>query len=646
MLSSLAALIAFALCCYGWGRAAHALCYPAQAPLHAFSVGLGLVVLCFFGGILNGAHLAVPLALAICAYCGIILAVVFLVRTARAGEWRALFSRTTIAFWSCAVVVAGLGLFLTMVLLPSQIFDYADDFFSYLVRPVRMLATGTVGGNPFELLGLSDFGAQSFLNGILLTWLPLNDAYAFDTVFCFLLGICLLFEQGRSKAAPVASIALAIAVYVAVNPQIANISSVYSTAVLILTLATATTVLLDAWEQEGPLPRLILVSIPVGAIAATLAAIKLTTVLFVLPFCAIVIGVLLVKRFRVAAVVAIVGIGSGGVTDLGWLITHLDKLQMSSWSSSARFYLDPGLTIWPSLLEAFRDRPTLYGGTRAIYFIGVVVLALSLAASILRFSRRPRELNPLVMIAAMSGGIASYVGLAAIFNNEAALRYAVPFLIALVPYTLFGGAPVPHAANGRSAPLIQTGPSLWIVGIQLIFLITFFRPDEVRLSRMIDRHTVVSIPISEQNRADQARALSDEARASLRSMQAKVPAGATIWAWVDAPFDLDFARNRVWNYHMDWSVAPWRLNARTVAELRGELESRGVNYVLWQYRSDFNPDVATMQGYLQSVQWPEYRIILRSAIELSLSLGVLAKQSDIVWDDGATMLIALKPASR
>jgi hypothetical protein len=646
MLSSLAALLAFALCCYGWGRTAHAIFYPARAPLHAFSVGLGLVVLSFFGGILNAAELAVTLSLAICTYSGIALGVVFLAQSGRTIEWRLLFSRTTIPSWLCAITVVGLGIFLTDELLPSHIFDYADDFFSYLVRPVRMLATGTVGGNPFELIGLSDFGVQSFLQGMLQVWLPLNDSYAFDTIFCFLLGICLLAEQGRIKAAPAALIAFAIAVYVIVNPQIVNISSVYSTAVLILTLLAATTILLDAWEQGAPVPRLIIYSIPVSAIAATLVAIKLTTTLFVLPFCGIVLGVLLIKRLRVAAIVAIVGGAGGAVSLLGWLITHLDKLHISSWNSSDRFFLDPEHTIWPSILEAFRDRPTLYGGTRATYFIGVVVLVLSLAVSIRGFVRRPRELIHLVNIAAMSGGVVSYVGLAAIFNNEAALRYSVPFLIALVPYTLFSDLPMTRARNRHSAGLLQSRLTLWIIGTQVIFLITFFRPDEARLSRMIDRHTVVSIPISEQNRAYQAQMLSEDARSSMRNAQSKVPAGATIWAWVDAPFGFDFARNRVWTYHMDWSVAPWRLNARTAEELQAELKSRGVQYILWQSRSGFNPDVAALNGSLQLVLWPEYRIIFRSALELSLSLSALATRSDIVWNDGSMMIIALSPASR
>ena len=637
MLLSLFALLGFTLCCYGWGRAAHIIIYRDRAALPAFTTGLGLVVLSFIGGVLNAARWATVPSLSFLAYGGIGLAAVFVVRAVATAPRRPLLPGwPDIVF---VVFVLGLGVALVSALLPTQVFDYVDDFFSYLVRPVRMQATGTVGGNPFELLGLSDLGVQPFLQALLHIWLPLTDAYAFDTIFCFLLGLCLVAELGRVRRVPTALIVLAIAVYVAVNPQIVNLSSVYSSSVLVLVLLGATATFADDWERKAPLARLVRDAIPVGAIAATLIAIKLTAALFVLPLCAIVLGVLLIKEPRAGAATTFAVIAAAAVSVAGWLATHLDKLQFSAWSSSDRFFHDPQLVIWPSLLEAFRIRPTLYGGSRAIFLIGVAVLAVSLVTSFAQYVRK-RELDALITAAAMSGGIVTYVGLAAIFNNEAALRYAVPFLIALVPYTLLGARPV---ARGGFAALFADRRIVWLAGLQLIFLVTFIAVDRERLDRIVHDHTAVSIPISPQNRIDQARLLSPAYRAYVRNVQAKVPAGATVWAWIDAPFDLDFARNRVWNYNMDWAVAPWRLRATTADELRQSLASRGVQYVIWQYRSALNPDVPTMEGYLRTVQWPEYRVILPSAIELTRALGELARPADIVWKDDAIAIIALAP---
>jgi hypothetical protein len=294
------------------------------------------------------------------------------------------------------------------------------------------------------------------------------------------------------------------------------------------------------------------------------------------------------------------------------------------------------------VLEAFRNRPTLYGGNRAVFLIGVAVLAVSLAFALAQFVRK-RDLNALITAAAMSGGIINYVGLAAIFNNEAALRYAVPFLIALVPYALLDGTAA--SADGRPplSALLADRRVFWLAGVQFIFLIAFIAVDRERVDRIFNDHTAVSIPVSPQNRADQARVLSPDYRAYVRGAQARLPAGATVWAWIDAPFDLDYARNRVWNYNMDWAVAPWRLNATTSDELRRSLTGRGVQYVVWQYRSAFNPDVPTMEGYLRTPQWPEYRVILPSAIELTRALGELAQPADVIWKDDSIEVIALTP---
>jgi hypothetical protein len=640
MLAAIGALLAFSLCCYGWGRTAHAVFYPGLAPRHAFCVGLGLVALSFIGGVLNAAALAVTSALAICAYVGIGLGIIFLARTGRTLAWRSLLSRAVIPSWLSAAAIAGLGIFLIHELMPSHVFDYVDDFFSYMVRTVRMLATGTVGGNPFDLLPQSDFGVQEFLQGILLVWLPLDDSYAFDTIFCFLLGIGLLLEAGRAKAAPALFVVLSLIVYLAINPQIVNISSVYSTAVLVVLLMTASTILVEAWDQQAAPSQLILRSVPVGAIAATLIAVKLTGVFFVLPFCAVIIGVLLAKRPRDAALVALAGAASGTICVLGWLIAHLDKFNFWAWTSSSRFFLDSAPIATAGILEAFRDRPTLYGGTRYTYLIGVVAVVVCLATALYRLAKRPQELAHLVTVAAMAGGVAAYVGIPAIVNNEAALRYSIPFLIALVPVALF--AVLPPAHERQSAALMRSGPALWIAAIQIIFMITLIRPDAVRLARIVNEHSVISIPVSEQNRAAQAQVLSNAGRARIRAAQSAAPAGATIWAWVDAPFNFDLARNRVWTYNMDWAVAPWRLDARTADELRDELRGRGVQYIVWQYDSTFIPSVASLKDTLASVQAPEYRIINQAALELSLALKALAAQSDVVWNDGSIMVLALR----
>jgi hypothetical protein len=150
------------------------------------------------------------------------------------------------------------------------------------------------------------------------------------------------------------------------------------------------------------------------------------------------------------------------------------------------------------------------------------------------------------------------------------------------------------------------------------------------------------LPFTPKLRQTEARNLGDEVRSYLRDVQAKTPVGSTVWAWVDAPVQLDFARNKVWHFHQDWFVAPWRIDGSSGASLRRELVERGVDYVMLQYASDSIPSIGELRTNLQTLTWPEYRIIYGNTLTLLQALRELASPFDIVHDDGTTMLIRLK----
>src|SRR6185503_11667974 len=155
-------LLVFAMVCYGWGRLVGKL-YPRneQAPL-ALDITLGLAALSAVGGVLNALHLAVPMALHILCAIGGALAVFFIAATVRRpGGIGPLLNRPAEQsaknrsfagllpnLLPAALVLVMTGFF-AWTLLPAGALNIHDDFHTYLVRPVRMLATGSVGGNPF-----------------------------------------------------------------------------------------------------------------------------------------------------------------------------------------------------------------------------------------------------------------------------------------------------------------------------------------------------------------------------------------------------------------------------------------------------------------------------------------------------------------
>jgi hypothetical protein len=323
------------------------------------------------------------------------------------------------------------GGFLVIQLLPTRFFNFHDDFFSYFVRPIRMLTTGSLGGNPFELLGMSDFGAQSYLQAFFLLSLPLTDLPAFDTVFCFLLGMLLLAEIGRMNAVPLPLVALGLAVYVVINPQIVNLSSVYSTSVVVLTLLIAASILLSASEKEASFARRLGYAIPLGGSLATLVALKLSSVFFVGAFFVAFFGLSLIRRVASTPSTAISTIAAGCITLVPWIIPHADKLDRTRWSSAPAEWLTSTLTRHPSIVELLHDESGAYGASRSQYALAVVVLRLSLGAGVLAL-RRSRPEDHLLRVASDAAGLSTYIGLACVVNSDDALRYSCPFLIALI----------------------------------------------------------------------------------------------------------------------------------------------------------------------------------------------------------------------
>jgi hypothetical protein len=278
-----------------------------------------------------------------------------------------------------------------------------------------------------------------------------------------------------------------------------------------------------------------------------------------------------------------------------------------------------------------------------VYAVALVVIAMSLLAGLVMLLRKSRIPDNLLRTATDAAGIFTYLALAAILNHETSLRYAIPFVIALAPTRLL--FPLNASSQGgpyRSFVVSARAVTYAIAALQLATIVIFSQLMWTRLSRIALEHTPMSFPFTPELRQTEARNLGDQVRSYLRGVQARAPVGSTVWPWVDAPVQLDFARNKVWHFHQDWFVAPWRIDGSTSVSLRRELVERGVDYVMLQYASDSIPSIGDLRANLQTLTWPEYRIIYGHTLTLLQALRELASPFDIVHDDGTTMLIRLK----
>jgi hypothetical protein len=648
-LSSLPALFAFSLACYGWGRLVFRFVYGPRPPLHAYVMGLGVVTLTAIGGVLNSINQATKFGLSACAFSGIAITICFWLMSLRKSGWplEILRSRISIPVILLLSFVLGWTAFLLIELLPPQIFNHTDDFQTYLVRPVRMQSLGTVGGVPFEVLGMTDFGAQAFLQAIFLLWVPLTSIVEFEVIFCFLLGIILLAEIGRSNDVPLPIVALAIAVFVAINPQLVNLAPVYSTSVVLLTLLSASTIFLAEFEQGKTFSKLVRHTVPVGGSLSAMLAFKMTALFFVGSFFFVLFGLALVLRVPGALRAAIATFITAGITLLPWLLLNADKFDVMHWIFPTSELIDSVLTFHPSILDGFRRGPS-YDGPRIGFACAGVVIGLSLIAGTFMLLYQARRKEGLLRVATDLAGISTYVGISATIINYDALRYTSPFLIALASTRLLFPLDLQYRQSNLPSltPYFSKAALAAIAVAQLTLLSIFAHNLFNRVWHIATQHTVAIWPFDQTQHDLKAAALSDRTRDYIRGIQRKAPAGSTIWAWVDAPFHFDFARNRIWYFSHPFFMAPWRINASTSDNLKQELIGRGVDYILWQYRRDWSPNLSYLPEPARYPTVLKDRIINENTTKLLFALRDLTARSDILHDDGKSVLIQIRGPPR
>ena len=297
-------IIVFSVSIHGWGSLVSRICYRDNKVGFAYNCTLGIALLVVIGGFLNISQLAYPSVLHLLLYGGVILTVIAVIRHYRvplktdehvrmtgnrnAGtdkstqSVRGFLAMDSVLFASVILVSF---VFLAYNLMPSNSFNIHDDFQVYFVRPFRMLQTGTVGGDPFDVLGLDSLGSLSFIQAFTLLWRDARYLNASDAVVCFLLCIGLIIEVGRELKAKTFFILLAVAILFLINSQYANISSLYSGSLMLLGIAYSYLIFYRHGSlTKEPLKIVIISSLPLSLIFVSLLSFKMTYIFIIALF--------------------------------------------------------------------------------------------------------------------------------------------------------------------------------------------------------------------------------------------------------------------------------------------------------------------------------------------------------------------------
>lgn len=607
-----------AMAALGWGRILGWIAGRPAGPWPT-TAGIGLAALVCAGGVLNLARLALAPSLVALLAVGVFAFLASLRRCHPAlPAGRA--ARLEL-FLTGAIVLGAAGLAAATIAAP-RVFNFHDDLQKYLGHPVRMLATGTLAAGPLSALGFETLGGQAFLQGLLLVVLPVPYAAALDGVLAFTLLLLLAAWAGWRRLAFFPAAAVGPILVATVNAQVVNVSALHVAAAL---MATAVLLVADDWETGAP-PALLL-----GAVYAAVVALKPTFALF--PLVHLPLSMLAVARTaggpRAAARWALRVAAFAAMLLAPWVTLHV-PVYVGPFAA-----LPPAPRGWDDPFHLLSTTPLFYGTTAAHYTaLGATsLLAAGLALSAWRGARArdvglDRRAGGVVAAALTGVGVA----LVLVFvtgpqhtGHEVGLRYAIPFLLgAAVPAIPLALGLAGHAAHAAGGVLVATA-----LAVSASFL-----PVAVQRARQAVEHGTVLAYAGAPGYTNYTwQALSGDLRVRIRSLQAMVPPGEPLLAWVNVPCHLDLARNPIGVVEPTAFGTPW---ARLPEDAR---------YVLWQYRgyATRSPD------YLRSVARGPGAHERRTAMRIALfteKLARLTARGEILADDGEIRLVRLPAGER
>lgn len=580
---------AFAFVLFGWGWGLRRLLsVEPRAELRSWpaTAALGMAAVVFLGGVLNLARLAYPWALACTGVAGAGLGALALKKD------RGHRQRTSWVVW---LLAAGVLCFVVLTQLPPQAYNFHDDYQKYFVHPVRMLETGSVLGGTLNDIGFDTIGGQAFLDGFVVAFFPIRYINSVDAAFALFLCMMLAsqFTRGRRELTPL-TIVCALSV-VFINPQYVNISALYTGSLLMMAL----------FEEEGSSPAV------TGLLYAALLALKSTFALFVVLHFAVTPFIRGAKWASRAALACALFLSP-------WILLHAPHYIA---------ILHPGGTVEESgvrpqkTFDMFSTDALDYGATPANY-TGLMI-AIGLSGLTIVWPRRKVDMTAASCAAALAAYfIMIYVSGPRNAGYAQAVRYFAPFAIAAAP-AAFGSAGLAFldAAKPRSRWL-RLGVPLLIASVPVLAFAPSLRD---RVKQALDSGSVLAFSwlapdpdYLEYNR----EVLYGDMHQKVAMAQAAVPQGEAAVVWINAPFYLDFRRNRIANVEPGAGlITPWS-------------KMPDAHYFIWEYGGYATVDPKDYRE--EMAEGPDLlRRVAAARLNMTEKLDAMMQRGQKLYDDGA-----------
>jgi hypothetical protein len=646
---------------FGWG---HLLEKPLGLSWpFPFTICLGLSGWIFLGGVLNLLGIAYPLVLDGIVIFGLVYFALTLVRSwnpKKVSEYRSLYCSKDVLlrFLPSTMAILIVFVFLAYNIASPKSFNVHDDLEKYVSHPIRMLATGTVKGSYFSAIGSETLGGQAFLHGFALAHWPIGYVNTVDSVFAFLLCLMSVLSVSMRTELPFWYIPLVVFIPIFINPQYANISSLYTASAIMIFLFLG--VWMNFEEDKNTLlswPSLTFLGLSYAALIA-LKTFYLSVVIihFVLVF----LGIIYVSySLRNAISWAIRTAFSTLIFSSPWILLYHSNwiTWLSNIGSPQAYILDSGFVRQTAATINLLSSEKLFfgfGTTFAHYtatMIVVTLCCLSLFVYKAAIHPTPDTRTAMGFAACATAPILYIVNifmLAPILTGPSnGLRYLCPIIIAAVPCSLIIAA----STVSESMRLKKTKSQFSIIPVLSLavfatgLVVIFYASLAERARQAFQFGSTLSFSELAKDPlylAYNKYALSSEAKKDIQEAQLVVPGGRNLAAWTPLAMHLDYRRNRILDVDPAGLASPWLEFpfGRQVGEGVKYFINLDAHYVLWQYSS---PAVRPEQALLEWATSPYARshTIGVRTYQFVKTLRGMARDSQILYNNGSIVVMQI-----
>jgi hypothetical protein len=369
---------------------------------------------------------------------------------------------------------------------------------------------------------------------------------------------------------------VAIASVAVIDPYYVNVSALFLGSALIMGAVIMTG---DVGEGASS-------PAPMGLVYAALLALKPTFLLFAAP-----------HLFCIACAMALVPGGPRRGVAWGVKAAAWTALFLSPWVLlHLPHYLAPAAPQGPQVVGTFHNSISLVGlgpmpmgltGLRAYTVLTGALAVLALMCAGIGFGRRIGSMRHRGVAVAAIVTVAAYPVMLFVFPrivgyadaDSEAVRYFIPLAIAIFPVALCSAA---MAVGEREASMSARGRLGLCVSLGLVALVSFSGTAAERYRDASTFGTFMPFPVAHQpGLAEEMKyALSRAKQADVGAMQEKIPAGASLIAWINTPYFLDYSRNTIFDAEVAGISNRWATPPPS-------------DYILWEYRGSASPQERT-----------------------------------------------------